>query len=387
MSLIIYNADGDLVSSTALTDNNLDHLIKVTDGVNNYPNTVTNSSILAKLMTKTAAGADATTFNNTTDSLEAIADAIDALPTTAEANAEVDTALNTIVPASPTVGSLNDILSKAAGGNTFNKATDSLESIGEDTDALIAANPSIMATGTLTTSSTTVPADTGRAEVVNYWNGCVLIPLTGDAALQPRKIATFTNATGVFTLEQPFTTAPGTVAYVIVPSCSDGALHWMDIWCTAQTNNVTITTAGADKDFPDVVVAAQGAARGLPLGAIPKQVYPMMIFDLLDTSAAANYIKTAADDIRVKISTEVHWADATIFFTTVAGDWYTPASGMSSQVIPPTTDVIAQVTATGAGTYNFGSDETENTKAIETQGATLAFKNMRTGLRFGYKMP
>ncbi len=46
-------------------------------------------------------------------------------------NAEVDTALNTIVPASPTAGSLNDMLSKAAGGNTFVKATDSLEAISD----------------------------------------------------------------------------------------------------------------------------------------------------------------------------------------------------------------------------------------------------------------
>lgn len=38
---------------------------------------------------------------------------------------------NTIVTASPTAGSLSDILSKAAGGNTFDKATDSLEALAE----------------------------------------------------------------------------------------------------------------------------------------------------------------------------------------------------------------------------------------------------------------
>lgn len=42
------------------------------------------------------------------------------------------------MPVSPTAGSLNDILSKAAGGNTFDKATDSLESLGEDSDAILA---------------------------------------------------------------------------------------------------------------------------------------------------------------------------------------------------------------------------------------------------------
>lgn len=87
------------------------------------------------------------TFNSATDSLEAIRDhldtirgagsptlesittAIDALPTTAGVNAEVDSALNTIVPANPTAGALTDILSKAPGGNTFDKSTDSLEAI------------------------------------------------------------------------------------------------------------------------------------------------------------------------------------------------------------------------------------------------------------------
>jgi hypothetical protein len=47
----------------------------------------------------------------------------------ADVNAEVDTALDTIIPAAPTAGSLNDILSKASGGNTFDKATDSLEAL------------------------------------------------------------------------------------------------------------------------------------------------------------------------------------------------------------------------------------------------------------------
>jgi|GEM_PF-2220373 len=50
---------------------------------------------------------------------------------TAEVNTEVDNALDTIVPAAPTAGSLNDILSIASGSNTFDKATDSLEAIAD----------------------------------------------------------------------------------------------------------------------------------------------------------------------------------------------------------------------------------------------------------------
>lgn len=46
-------------------------------------------------------------------------------------NTQIDLALQTIVPAAPTAGSLNDILSKASGGNTFVKATDSLEMLSD----------------------------------------------------------------------------------------------------------------------------------------------------------------------------------------------------------------------------------------------------------------
>ncbi len=43
----------------------------------------------------------------------------------------LDEKLDTAVPATPTAGSLNDFLSKAAGGNTFSKATDSLEMLSD----------------------------------------------------------------------------------------------------------------------------------------------------------------------------------------------------------------------------------------------------------------
>jgi len=50
---------------------------------------------------------------------------------TAEVNTQVDTALNTAVPDTPTAKSLNDILSKADGANTFDNTTDSLEAIAD----------------------------------------------------------------------------------------------------------------------------------------------------------------------------------------------------------------------------------------------------------------
>ena len=81
----------------------------------------------------------------------------------------------------------------------------------------------VMGLGIFTTSSASVPADTRRGEVTGYWNGCQLMPLTGDAGNQPRNIASFTTGTGVFGLPSGalFTTAPGLVNYAIVRGTQD----------------------------------------------------------------------------------------------------------------------------------------------------------------------
>lgn len=109
-------------------------------------------------------------------------------------------------------------------------------------------NMVVIAKGTFTTSSTTVPADTGRTEGADYFNGNILMPLTGSAALQPRLIVDFTNVTGVFTLDpdQPFTAAPGLVEYVV--------LSQKELMVPAQngTNNYTIAAVVGNKtDSPD----------------------------------------------------------------------------------------------------------------------------------------
>ncbi|MFA5152320.1 MAG: hypothetical protein WC554_07175, partial [Clostridia bacterium] len=114
----------------AITDNNVDHLAKTATVAADMTTEVTDGSIVSRILSKTS---DTSTYDCTTDSLEAISDKITALNnvSTAQVNTEVDTALNTAVPASPTAGSVNDILSKVAGGNTFDKATDSLEMISD----------------------------------------------------------------------------------------------------------------------------------------------------------------------------------------------------------------------------------------------------------------
>jgi len=74
----------------------------------------------------------------------------------------------------------------------------------------------VIATGTFTTSSATVPADTGRTEGNDYFKGCCIMPLAGVCAFQPRPIRQFTSGTDIFTLDEPYTAAPGLVAYAIL---------------------------------------------------------------------------------------------------------------------------------------------------------------------------
>ena len=101
--------------------------------------------------------------------------------------------------------------------------------------------------GTLTADSTTVPADTtaGAAYGNDYFNGQLLITLTGAAAFQPRLITNFTTASGIYTLDadHPFTVAPGTVAYIIVAN-EGGLISAID----GATNTTTAHVIGNKSD-------------------------------------------------------------------------------------------------------------------------------------------
>ncbi len=94
----------------------LKKLYYVADGGSTaYPSTIANDSALAKIMVKgTPANIDQ--FDNTTHSLEAIADAV--------------TGFTTAVSTTPTARSVQDILEKDGGG-TFSAADDSLEAISD----------------------------------------------------------------------------------------------------------------------------------------------------------------------------------------------------------------------------------------------------------------
>lgn len=99
-------------------------LIEVVRGTGDYPTGITDNSILAYMLGK-GATASASTFVNTTDSLEAISDKISAIDNT--------TNLNTAVSATPTARSLQDILEKD-GTSGFARSTDSLQAIRDHLD-------------------------------------------------------------------------------------------------------------------------------------------------------------------------------------------------------------------------------------------------------------
>ena len=99
---------------------NLDHLAKTSTGIDaddDLSGIVADKTILAHIMT---IGADAADFNATTDSLEAIADAVDGIASPTDVTGAISSA--------PTAKSVQDILSKDGDCN-YSKSTDSLEAI------------------------------------------------------------------------------------------------------------------------------------------------------------------------------------------------------------------------------------------------------------------
>ena len=109
---------------------------------------------------------------------------------------------------------------------------------------------SILASGTFTTSSATVPADTGRTEGDNFWNDALLMPISGVAAFQPRLIADFANAGGIFTIpsSRPFTSAPAVGDEYVILS------HQGDVAPAADTttNQTTWDVLGNKSDAASV---------------------------------------------------------------------------------------------------------------------------------------
>ena len=112
----VNNVDGQV------REDDSESLIVETRGSGTTPTGITDESIFAYLM-GSGATASASTFNNTTDSLQAIAATVGGIGS--------PTDVTGAVPVSPTLKSLQDILSKAPGSNNYSAATDSLEAIAD----------------------------------------------------------------------------------------------------------------------------------------------------------------------------------------------------------------------------------------------------------------
>ena len=148
-------------------------------------------------------------------------------------------------------------------GATGGFTTDAFTANVEANDLVAIVHESIMSIeilgfGTLDTSSTTVPADSTRAaaytwENNDYFKGCILMPTEGDCRFQPRPIGVFTAATGVFSLDEPFSQLPGLVDYIIIGGAYP-VQRLLDIFnivnallVTTETGG-TLTTDGSEQD-------------------------------------------------------------------------------------------------------------------------------------------
>ncbi len=80
----------------ALEGENLDHLLAATDGAGNFPNTAVDGSVISKILSKVAGG-DTSSYDETTDSLEAISDSVTAVKTQTDKLSGAAPAANSVI--------------------------------------------------------------------------------------------------------------------------------------------------------------------------------------------------------------------------------------------------------------------------------------------------
>jgi len=101
----------------------------------------------------------------------------------------------------------------------------------------------VVGEGTFTTGGTTTAIDTSRSEGDDYWNGCLLMPVAGDAAFQPRLIVDYDSGTDTFTLDADHPFAPATTTDLYVILAAQGSL----VTGADSTNNYTVMDAVGNK--------------------------------------------------------------------------------------------------------------------------------------------
>jgi len=144
---------------------------------------------------------------------------------------------------SPTKVRNNSILSilmtKDSGGDTsnFDNSTDSLEAI---SDAIVSGSYSVVADSG--TSTTVVDATYTQAN--DYWNGTLLVCISGTNAGQARPVVDFANATGTFTVFPAFNgTVVATDTFLLISGWKFA--EWVVMPDVAITDTVTTTESDA----------------------------------------------------------------------------------------------------------------------------------------------
>lgn len=144
--------------------------------------------------------------------------------------------------------------------------------------------------------------------------------------------------------------------------------HYSMLPFAGSTGLVVVTGTGANLDFPDVVVSGIEVSKN----AIKRADATLVVGGTFDTSASENQIKIGTTDaIYVKKSSD-DWPVAISAIPVPALSFQTKASDYGAGgVIPGNTDIKDILFDEVNGTYNFRTDETNFTKAIEATGGDL----------------
>ncbi len=140
---------------------------------------------------------------------------------------------------------------------------------------------------------------------------------------------------------------------------------------------VVLPAVAADLDFPDVIVS------GLPSGLfIAKADFVLVIGALFDTSSSENQIDQASKTIRVKKSTG-DWSEAgdqAVALTFANNGLQTDADAYRGGVVLfGATDIKSIVD--GDATYEFRSEQTNNSEGVTVTGASLEALDVASVIR------
>lgn len=185
----------------------------------------------------------------------------------AEVNTEVDSALNTAVPDTPTANSLNDILSELDGANTFDNTTDSLEAIRNRIDTLNAADQ-VDLDAILLDTGTTIPGtittlQASATDLQNVaWAQMAYLMGSIEGSAQGMPVA-FWWVDGNITASGDGT-SPATAFKTIqeaIAACDNAVDDWVFVFDLSGSGATTITM---DKSFVHLIGNSTNGAMAYP---------------------------------------------------------------------------------------------------------------------------